>query len=112
MRQGEIYWVNLEGGKNIQKGFRPVILLTSNIFRCSRTITVAPISSQLKNEDMITHVVIKAGECNLLKDSVVKLEQIVTINKESVDESKKIGYWTKDIKQQVQDKLKTMFNIC
>lgn len=81
IRRGQIYLVNL-GKKNgsIQAGIRPVIVISNDINnKFSPTINVIPITSRLKN-NLPIHVNIGVIE-GLKYDSIVLVEQIVTMNK-------------------------------
>ena len=80
---GDIYFANLIGGDNLQKGLRPVLIVQNNIGnRYSSTFEVLPLSSRVyKARYMPTHVLVHAHPMNgLRRDSVVLAEQVVTIH--------------------------------
>ena len=95
VRRGEIFYVDL--GKGIgseQGGIRPVVIIqneTGNRF--SPTVIIASITSQQNKNNIPTHVKIKSEDYGLIKDSVVLLEQIRTIDKSRLKE--KIGHLSK-----------------
>ena len=80
--RGEIYLADLgDHVHSIQGGVRPVLILQNDIGnKHSTTVIVAPITTK-KKRNLITHVQIRKNCCGLKKDSVVLLEQIVTIEK-------------------------------
>lgn len=86
---GDIYFANLIGGDNLQKGLRPVLIVQNNIGnRYSSTFEVLPLSSRVyKARYMPTHVLVHAHPMNgLRRDSVVLAEQVVTIHIDQLQE--------------------------
>lgn len=86
---GDIYFANLIGGDNLQKGLRPVLIVQNNIGnRYSSTFEVLPLSSRVyKARYMPTHVLVHANQINgLRRDSVVLAEQVVTIHIDQIKE--------------------------
>lgn len=86
---GDIYFANLIGGNNLQKGIRPVLIVQNNIGnRYSSTFEVLPLSSRVcKARYMPTHVLVHAHPVNgLRRDSVVLAEQVVTIHIDQLKE--------------------------
>lgn len=86
---GDIYFANLVGGNNLQKGIRPVLIVQNNIGnRYSSTFEVLPLSSRVyKARYMPTHVLVYAHPTNgLRRDSVVLAEQVVTIHIDQLKE--------------------------
>ena len=86
---GDIYFANLIGGDNLQKGLRPVLIVQNNIGnRYSSTFEVLPLSSRVyKARYMPTHVLVHAHPMNgLHRDSVVLAEQVVTIHIDQLHE--------------------------
>ena len=80
---GDIYFADLVGGNNLQKGIRPVLIVQNNIAnRYSSTFEVLPLSSRVyKARYMPTHVLVHANPTNgLQRDCVVLAEQVVTIH--------------------------------
>lgn len=85
----EIWYASLplDRRTSVQGGNRPVVIISNDICNeKSNTVTVAPITSQLKHLEMPTHVLIEN-----LKDetSMVLAEQIMTVDKRFLD--RKIG---------------------
>ena len=77
----KIYLAELgeKADSSVQGGTRPVIVLQNNSGnRSSPTVIVAPITSKLEKPHLPTHVVL--GQSNLPKQSMVLLEQVMTID--------------------------------
>ena len=77
----KIYLAELgeKADSSVQGGTRPVIVLQNNAGnRSSPTVIVAPITSKLEKPHLPTHVVL--GQSNLPKQSMVLLEQVMTID--------------------------------
>ncbi len=84
MKRGDIYYADLRpviGSE--QGGIRPVLVIqndTGNLH--SPTIIVAAITSKLHKTQLPTHIHLDSRHCELIKDSVILLEQIRTIDKQ------------------------------
>lgn len=91
IKRGDIYYADLgqtEGSE--QGGIRPVLIIQNDIGnKYSPTVIVAIITSQIKRLKLPTHVFLEKGKAGLIKDSVVMMEQIRTIDKSKLRE--KIG---------------------
>ena len=92
IEQGEIYWVDLGDPSGSEPGYRhPHIVIQNNVFNASNinTVAVCPLTSNKKRGLSPGNVVLKKGEANLPKNSVVNITQIYTVNKTDLVE--KIG---------------------
>lgn len=92
IKQGDIYWINLVAPKGSESGYRhPHVVIQNNIFNLSRinTIVACALTSNLKRAAAPGNVLLKKGEGNLPKDSVVNISQVITVNKSDLTE--KIG---------------------
>ena len=84
MKRGDIYYADLRpviGSE--QGGIRPVLIIqndTGNLH--SPTVIVAAITSKLHKAQLPTHVNLNSRSCELIKDSVILLEQVRTIDKQ------------------------------
>lgn len=84
MKRGDIYYADLRpviGSE--QGGIRPVLIIqndTGNLH--SPTVIVAAITSKLHKAQLPTHVNVDSKKCELIKDSVILLEQVRTIDKQ------------------------------
>jgi len=92
IRQGDIYWLNLDEPKGSEPGYaHPVVVISNDSFNLSNinTVLVVLITSNQKWGNTIGNVKLLKGEGNLNKSSVVNITQILTVNKS--DLSNKIG---------------------
>ena len=83
INRGDIYYADLSpviGSE--QGGVRPVLIVQNNIGnKYSPTVIVAAITSQLEKAKLPTHIELNKDKYNLVKNSVVLLEQIRTLDK-------------------------------
>lgn len=83
IRRGDIYYADLSpvvGSE--QGGVRPVLVIQNDVGnRHSPTVICAAITSRMNKAKLPTHVEIDAKRYRIVKDSVVLLEQIRTIDK-------------------------------
>jgi mRNA interferase MazF len=92
IRQGDVFWIDLGEPKGSEPGYRhPHIVVQNNVFNRSRinTVVVCALTSNLKRASVPGNVLLKKGEANLKKESVVNVSQIVTVDKADLEE--KIG---------------------
>ncbi len=92
IKQGDIYWINLGIPLGSGPGFKhPHVVIQNNIFNLSRinTVVVCALTSNLKRAKAPGNVLLKKGEANLKKESVVNISQIITVDK--IDLIEKIG---------------------
>lgn len=92
IKQGDIYWVDFGIPEGSGSGYRhPHVVVQNNIFNKSRinTVVVCAITSNLKWAKSPGNILLKKGEGNLTKESVVNISQIETIDKILLSE--KIG---------------------
>ena len=92
IRRGELYFANLSpviGSE--QGGIRPVLIVQNDVGnKYSPTVIVAAITSKLNKAKLPTHIELSSDTyTGLLKDSVVLLEQLRTIDKQRLQQ--KIG---------------------
>ncbi len=91
IKRGELYYADLSpvvGSE--QGGVRPILIVQNDTGnKYSPTIIAAAIRSQLNKAKLPTHIELSANEFGLLKDSVILLEQIRTLDKRRLKE--KIG---------------------
>jgi len=84
IRQGEIYWIELGEPKGSEPGYRhPHVVVQNNVFNGSKlgTVVVCALTSNIKRAAAPGNVLLKKGEANLKKDSVVNITQLVTVDK-------------------------------
>ena len=111
IRRGDIYYADLSpviGSE--QGGVRPVLIVQNDIGnKYSPTVIAAAITSQINKAKLPTHIEISALEYGLLKDSVILLEQIRTIDKKRLRE--KIGHLDEDLMDKVNEALSISFGL-
>ncbi|MFV0439827.1 MAG: type II toxin-antitoxin system PemK/MazF family toxin [Lachnospirales bacterium] len=88
IRRGDIFYADLSpviGSE--QGGIRPVLVIQNDIGnKYSPTIICAAITSQINKAKLPTHIEISSDQYALVKDSVVLLEQLRTIDKSRLKE--------------------------
>ncbi|MEE1314869.1 MAG: type II toxin-antitoxin system PemK/MazF family toxin [Faecalimonas sp.] len=88
IRRGDIFYADLSpvvGSE--QGGIRPVLILQNDIGnRHSPTVICAAITSKMNKAKLPTHVEIDANRYQIVRNSVVLLEQIRTIDKQRLKE--------------------------
>ncbi len=84
IRRGDIYYADLRpviGSE--QGGIRPVLVVQNDTGnRHSPTVIVAAITSRMNKAKLPTHIELSARQCSIMKDSVVLLEQLRTVDKQ------------------------------
>ncbi|WP_322184083.1 type II toxin-antitoxin system PemK/MazF family toxin [Neglectibacter caecimuris] len=88
VHRGDIYYADLSpvvGSE--QGGVRPVLIVQNDVGnKFSPTVIAAAITSQHDKANLPTHIEVNAENTGLLKDSVVLLEQVRTIDKHRLKE--------------------------
>lgn len=80
MKRGEIYLCKTEGKGNVQKGFRPVIVVQNDIGNLYSPTTIVCCITSANKKWLPTHAFLgKNG--GLAKESIALCEQIFTVNK-------------------------------
>ena len=83
MRRGDIYYADLRpviGSE--QGGIRPVLIIQNDIGnKHSPTVICAAITSKMNKAKLPTHIELSSREYEIVKDSVILLEQLRTIDK-------------------------------
>lgn len=83
IRRGDIFYADLRpvvGSE--QGGIRPVLIIQNDVGnKHSPTVICAAITSRMNKAKLPTHVELDAGKCEIVKDSVILLEQLRTIDK-------------------------------
>lgn len=101
MRRGDIYYADLRpviGSE--QGGIRPVLIVQNDVGnRHSPTIICAAITSKMNKAKLPTHIELSAGRYDMVKDSVILLEQLRTIDKKRLKD--KVCHLDEDIMKKV-----------
>ncbi len=92
VKRGDIFYADLSpvvGSE--QGGLRPVLIIQNDIGnRYSPTVIAAAITSRLSKTRLPTHIDVYAERVGLIKDSVILLEQVRTLDKRRLKE--KMGH--------------------
>ena len=102
IHRGDIYYADLRpvvGSE--QGGVRPVLIIQNDIGnKHSPTVICAAITSQMNKAKLPTHVELDASRYALVKDSVVLLEQLRTIDKKRLRD--KVCHLDREILRKVE----------
>ncbi len=105
MRRGDIYYADLRpviGSE--QGGIRPVLIIQNDVGnKHSPTVICAAITSKMNKAKLPTHIELNAGKYDMVKDSVILLEQLRTIDKKRLKD--RICHLDQDIMQVVNNGL-------
>ncbi len=106
IKRGDIFYADLSpvvGSE--QGGVRPVMIIQNDVGnRHSPTVICAAITSKMNKAKLPTHIEIDAKKYQLVKDSVVLLEQIRTIDKQRLKDY--ICHVDKKLMLQVEEALR------
>lgn len=87
INQGDLYWVDLGEPRGSEPGYRhPFVVIQNDAFNKSKisTAVVCALSSNVKLAQAPGNVLLKKGEANLPKASVVNISQVMTVNKDEL----------------------------
>ncbi len=105
MRRGDIYYADLRpviGSE--QGGIRPVLIIQNDVGnKHSPTVICAAITSKMNKAKLPTHIELNASKYDMVKDSVILLEQLRTIDKKRLKD--RICHLDQDIMQVVNNGL-------
>ena len=101
VKRGDIYYADLSpvvGSE--QGGLRPVLIIQNDVGnRYSPTVIAAAITSRLGKNRLPTHIDVYADRVGLVKDSVILLEQVRTLDKRRLKE--KMGHLDEHMMEEV-----------
>lgn len=111
IKRGDIFYADLRpvvGSE--QGGVRPVLIIQNDAGnRHSPTVICAAITSKMNKAKLPTHVELDTRRCQIVRNSVVLLEQIRTIDKRRLKE--KVCHLDEEMMQSVDTALKVSLNI-
>jgi mRNA interferase MazF len=84
IRQGQVYWLDFgPAAGSVPANRHPCVVVQNDVFNRSaiRTSVVCLITSNLSRAKAPGNVLLKKGEANLAKASVVNVSQILTVDK-------------------------------
>ena len=106
IRRGDIYYADLRpvvGSE--QGGVRPVLIIQNDVGnKHSPTVICAAITSKMNKAKLPTHVELSARQCDMVRDSVILLEQLRTIDKQRLRE--KICLIYENLQEKVNEALR------
>ena len=105
IRRGDIYYADLRpvvGSE--QGGVRPVLIIQNDVGnKHSPTVICAAITSRMNKAKLPTHVELNARRCDMIKNYVILLEQLRTIDKQRLKE--KICHIDQELQKRVDEAL-------
>ncbi|MGF0103118.1 type II toxin-antitoxin system PemK/MazF family toxin [Bariatricus sp. SGI.019] len=111
VRRGDIFYADLSpvvGSE--QGGIRPVLIIQNDVGnRHSPTVICVAITSRMNKAKLPTHVEIDASKYQIVKNSVILLEQIRTIDKQRLKDM--VCHLDKEIMNKVDEALKVSFEL-
>ena len=111
VRRGDIYYADLSpvvGSE--QGGIRPVLIIQNDVGnKHSPTVICAAITSRMNKAKLPTHVEIDASRYQIVKNSVILLEQIRTIDKRRLKEM--VCHVDRELMEKVNEALMISFEL-
>ena len=111
MRRGDVYYADLRpviGSE--QGGIRPVLIIQNDVGnKHSPTVICAAITSKMNKAKLPTHIEIDASSYAIIRDSVILLEQLRTIDKQRLKD--KVCHLDGDIMRRVNRALKVSLEL-
>jgi mRNA interferase MazF len=105
IKRGDIFYADLRpviGSE--QGGIRPVLVIQNDVGnKHSPTIICAAITSKMNKAKLPTHVEIDASKYEIVKDSVILLEQLRTIDKKRLKD--KVCHLDREIMEKIEKAL-------
>ncbi|MDE6312991.1 MAG: type II toxin-antitoxin system PemK/MazF family toxin [Lachnospiraceae bacterium] len=112
IRRGDIFYADLRpvvGSE--QGGIRPVLIIQNDVGnKHSPTVICAAITSKMNKAKLPTHVELDSRKYDMVKDSVILLEQLRTIDKKRLKD--KVCHLDDDILVQVNMALNISLELC
>ena len=111
VKRGDIYYADLSpvvGSE--QGGIRPVLIIQNDVGnRHSPTVICAAITSRMNKAKLPTHVEIAARRYHIVRNSVVLLEQIRTIDKQRLKDL--VCHLDEEIMNKVDEAIRISFEL-
>ncbi|GAK61477.1 transcriptional modulator of MazE/toxin, MazF [Candidatus Vecturithrix granuli] len=102
IQQGDVYWIDEDVPYGSAPGYRrPCVVVQNNFFNHSPidTVIVCALTTNLRRAKAPENVLLRKGEANLSKQSLVVVSQILTVDKRELVE--KIGTLPRQRIQQI-----------
>jgi mRNA interferase MazF len=94
--QGDVFWIDFDEPVGSEPGYRhPYVVIQNDAFNKSKisTVILCALTSNQKIANAPGNVLLRKGEANLPKSSVINISQVVTVDKSDLKE--KIGQLSK-----------------
>ena len=104
INQGDIFWIRLVEPSGSIHGYRhPYLVVQNNLFNRSRinTVVVCALTSNFKRAKAPGNVLLRKGDANMPKRSVVNISQVFSVDKSFL--IKKIGTLSHSCLEEVLD---------
>ena len=112
MKRGDVFYADLRpviGSE--QGGIRPVLIIQNDVGnKHSPTVICAAITSKMNKAKLPTHVELDSQKYDMVKDSVILLEQLRTIDKKRLND--KVCHLDDDILMKVNVALNISLELC
>jgi mRNA interferase MazF len=89
VNQGDIYWMSLEEPSGSEPGYpHPQVVIQENVINHGRinTVVICVLTTSRKRVKAPGNVLLEAGEANLLRQSIVVVSQVSTVDKAQLGE--------------------------
>jgi mRNA interferase MazF len=89
IERGQVWWADLDEPSGSRPGFRrPLLIVQDDAFNRSRlrTVIAVVLTSNLRLVDAPGNVLVPAKAAGLPKDSVANVSQVITLDREFLDE--------------------------
>jgi mRNA interferase MazF len=108
--QGDVFWLDTRTPRGSAPGFRhPYVVVQNDVFNASRiqTTVLCAVTSNLARAKAPGNLLLRKGEANLPRPSVVNVSQVVTVDKSVLRE--KIGTLSSRRVQEIVAGLRLVF---
>lgn len=111
IKRGDIFYADLRSVVGSEQGgVRPVLIIQNDIGnKHSPTVICAAITSKMNKAKLPTHIEIEASDYGIMRDSVILLEQLRTIDKRRLKD--KICHLNKEQLASVDEALKISLDL-
>jgi mRNA interferase MazF len=112
IQRGEVWWADLPEPRRSEPGYRrPVLVIQADAFNRSRiqTAIVAAITSNVDLADAPGNVLLPARSAGLLRDSVVNVSQLLTLDRGFLTEH--VGTLSPRLQRSVDEGLRTVLEL-
>jgi mRNA interferase MazF len=109
INQGDIFWIDAGQPTGSSPGFtRPAVVIQNNKFNRSpiSTVLVCALTTNLRRAKAPGNVLLDENEADLLKQSVVVISQLLTVDKSQLID--KIGTLSKERIEQILEGIKLL----